>query len=99
MRRLEMAVENGAMHHVPTLRERTWRRLGFRYHLGDEPTGADAMPGWFTTTARFHFSFSDRLRLLLSGRLHVKIVGHADAKVDNVLNRMDWQIIAPGEQP
>jgi hypothetical protein len=90
-------VENGCMAFRPTFAMRVWRRLGFRYHLGEEPEGADDMPGWFVTEVRLHFSFLDRLRLLAGGRLRVRVTGYADAKVDTVKNRIDWKIYAPGE--
>lgn len=92
-----MNVEAGYMEYKPTRVERLWRCLGFRYHLGEEPEGVENMPGWFVTETRFHFTLADRLRLLISGRLRVRLTGHADAKVDTVKNRMDWRIYAPGE--
>lgn len=86
---------NGAMCHVPTLAERFWRWAGFRYHLGDEPPEADKMLGWMVTESGFKFGFADRLRLLLTGRLHLRIVQHTDAQIDSALNRVDWQILSP----
>lgn len=87
-----------AMHHVPTWRERAWRRLGYRYHLGDEPDGIDAMPGWMCTESRIHFGWADRIRLLLSGRLHMRLVQHTTVQVEDTKNRLDWHIVAPGER-
>lgn len=93
-----MTVENGAMHHVPTLRERIWRRLGYRYHLGAEPDGIDALPGWMCTESRMHFSVADRVRLLLTGRLHLRLVQHMTQQVDSTKNRLDFHILAPGDR-
>ena len=93
-----MAVENGAMHHVPTLAERAWRRLGFRYHLGAEPEGIDGMPGWMCTDSWMHFGWADRLRLLASGRLQLRLVQHTTVQVEGTKNRFDWRILAPGER-
>ena len=93
-----MTIENGAMYHVPTWRERAWRALGYRYHLGDEPDGGDNMPGWMCTENRMHFGWADRLRLLISGRLHFKLVQYTSAKVDSAKNRLDWHILAPGDR-
>lgn len=93
-----MSVENGAMYHVPTLRERAWRWLGYRYHLGDEPEGIDAMQGWMCTENRMHFSMSDRIRLLVSGRLHMRLVQHTSVQVEGTKNRLDWHILAPGDR-
>ncbi len=91
-------MSNSAMIHVPTLRERFWRALGFRYHLGDEPDGVDKMTGWMQTRSRIDFSFPDRLRLLLTGRLSIVLTQHTDAEVVTCLNRFDFQIKAPGER-
>lgn len=93
-----MTVKNGATHHVPTLRERAARWLGYRYHLGDEPEGIEALTGWQCTETRLHFGWADRLRLLFSGRLHMKLVQHTSCQVETTKNRFDWQILAPGDR-
>lgn len=93
-----MAVENGAMYHVPTLRERAWRRLGFRYHLGVDPEGIDTLPGWMCTENRLDFSMADRLRILISGRLRISIKHHMPVQPDFSKNRLDWYILQPGER-
>lgn len=93
-----MTAENGAMYNVPTLRERAARRLGYRYHLGQEPDGIDALDWWQCTEARMHFGVADRLRLLFSGRLHIKLVQHMNVQVETTKNRFDWQILAPGDR-
>ena len=87
-----------ALYHVPTWRERAMRRLGFRYHMGETPEGADDMPGWMCTESRMHFSFTDRLRLLVSGRLHIRLVQHMTQQVDSATNRLDFHILAPGDR-
>lgn len=95
-----MTVEGYAAHHVPTLRERFWRALGFRYHLGEEPEGVEALEGWMRTDMRLEFSIADRLRLLLTGRLFVASIVHTDAPSPSVCkSRLDWRIYAPGEWP
>ena len=94
-----MTVENGAMHHIPTFAERAWRRLGFRYHLGDEPEGTERLPGWMCTASGIHFDWADRLRLLISGRLRMRLVQHTSVQVEGTKNRFDWHIVAPGERP
>lgn len=93
-----MTVENVAMYHVPTLRERFLRRIGYRYHLGDEPEGIDAMPGWMVTENRMQFSLADRLRLLVSGRLHFRLTQYTSVQVESAKNRLDWHILAPGDR-
>ena len=88
---------NGYVTYAPTWSERMWRALGFRYHLGEEPTDIDQLPGWMCTETRIRFSFSDRLRLLATGRLHLRLVQHLPVKCDFARNRLDWQIKAPGD--
>jgi len=84
--------------HKPTFRERFWRALGFRYHLGEDPEDTDTLQGWTRTDTRLHFGWSDRLRLLITGRLTVSTTSHYDAPSPNMIkNRTDWQIWAPGD--
>lgn len=83
---------------VPTWCARFWRKLGFRYHLGDEPIGAYAMPGWMDTTTTFSFSLADRLRMVVTGRLRITTISYTDTPSPMVVkNRVDWKICAPGE--
>ncbi len=88
---------NCAMMYVPTRLERIWRQLGFRYHLGTEPEDVDTMTGWMCTDSRLHFGWADRIRLLVSGRLHMRLIQHTTVQVEGTKNRFDWHIPAPGE--
>jgi hypothetical protein len=90
----------GYVQYRPSLRERFWRKLGFRYHLGDErpPDEIAAPAGWMQNKSVFHFDWADRLRLLLTGRLVVTTTYDLDVPSPNkIRTRMDWQIKAPGE--
>jgi hypothetical protein len=60
---------NYAQMYVPTFREKFWRTIGFRYHLGDEPPDAENLEGWSKTVTHFRFGVPDRFRLLLSSHL------------------------------
>ena len=94
-----MPTENYAVLYVPTLRERVWRKLGFRYHLGDEPEGVEALTGWMRTDIRLHFSVADRLRLLVSGRLFVASIVHTDTPVPSICkSRVDYRIEDPARK-
>lgn len=85
-----------ALHHVPTWSERLWRKLGFRYHRNDLPDGIDRThPGWMITTAVFRFSFWDRVRLLMSGTLHVDIRQATSQQVDEAVNAVSHEIKPP----
>jgi len=92
------ALQNTCMIYKPTLMERMWRKLGYRYHLGDEPDdGREALPGWQSVETRFCFSFADRLRLFATGKLHVRHVSHTDTpSPKDMRSRVDWHILAPG---
>ncbi len=88
------------MHHVPKWRERIWRKLGYRYHLGEEPKDIDGLEGWMRTDTRLEFGVLDRLRLLLTGRLLVSSTIHNDVPSASICKtRFDWRIYAPGEKP
>jgi hypothetical protein len=92
------ATEGGCFYYVPTRRERFWRAMGFRYHHNDDPPGADLLPGWMQTNMRLHFGWTDRFRLLLSGRLNIASVVHFDTpSPSNCKSRMDWHILPPGD--
>lgn len=89
---------DGAFYAKPTLGQKAARFFGFRYHLGEDPEGVDAYQGWMVTETRMQFDFLDRLRLLVSGKLHIRLVQHTPEKVDHSRNRLDWQILPPSEK-
>jgi hypothetical protein len=91
--------QNQAFYAAPTLSDRLWRAMGFVYHLGEEPEGADALPGWMKTDMHIHFGWADRLRLLLSGKLFIASIVQTDTPSAMVCkSRMDWRIKTPGER-
>lgn len=90
--------ESQTFYAMPTFAQRFWRRLGFHYHLGDEPEGNEMLPGWMRTDMRIHFGWVDRLRILVSGRLFIASVVSTDTPSPMVCkSRMDWNIIPPGQ--
>lgn len=91
-------MDANAYYHTPTRRQRFWRWAGFCYHLGPDTAGPN-LQGWLQTYSHFKFDFSDRLRLLLTGRLVVKTTIYMDSPTPMATNtRMDWEIKAPGEK-
>lgn len=89
---------DGAMEYRPTRRERFWRALGFRYHLTDLPDGIDKdLPGWMMTKCFIHFSMADRMRLLLTGRLHLDIRQATNVRVDEARSALSFRIASPGD--
>lgn len=88
---------NYAQMYVTTFREKFWRAIGFRFHLGGEPPDAENLEGWSKTVTHFRFGVPDRLRLLLTGRLKVEITQAFDVPSPSTIkNRVDYRIIEPG---
>lgn len=83
----------------PTLKQRIWRKLGFVYHMGAEPPDEilGQAHGWMRTSSFFHFSWGDRLRLLLTGRLRVTTSIHTKTSSEHLAERVDWQILPWGK--
>lgn len=90
--------QNGCQVYRPTLAERFWRKVGYRYHLTDLPEDAGAMPGWAMTNVRLTLSFTDRVRLLLTGRIRLDVRQAMDVSVETVISATSLQILYPGEQ-
>jgi len=85
-----------AMAHKPTRRERFWRFLGYRFHLGDEPVNAP-QGGWISHTTIFHLCWRDRLRLLVTGKFKMGFILYTDTVSPNYIKaRADWHILPPG---
>ncbi len=94
---MTVETEPTAMYHMPSLRERFWRKIGYNYHRGDEPEGADVLAGWMRTDMYLHFGLCDRLRLLLTGKLFIASIVSTDTPSPTICkSRMDWGIVAPG---
>lgn len=90
--------ESQACYAVPTLAQRFWRTVGFRYHLGDEPDGSENLAGWMRTDMHMRFGWLDRLRILVSGKLFIASIVSTDTPSPMVCkSRMDWRILSPGE--
>jgi hypothetical protein len=86
-----------AMHYVPSMRQRFWRKIGYRYHLGEEPEGTDVLAGWMRTDVRLSFNWRDRLLLLLTGKLFIASIVSMDTPSPSICKtRVDWRIVEPG---
>lgn len=89
--------EGFCLEYRPTFRERFWRRLGFRFHLGGLEPNDQPWSGWMQTRSVMHFDWLDRLRILASGRLEFTTTVHMDTpSPDRVHTRLDWEIEPPG---
>jgi hypothetical protein len=85
------------MCHVPTLRERFFRKIGYVYHLGEDPEGVETLCGWMRSDIRLAFSWRDRLLLLFTGKLFIANIIHSDMPDPTICKtRLDWRIVEPG---
>lgn len=87
-----------AMTRTPTLYERFIRWAGFRSTHNDMPQTAELMPGWMMTHLHIDFCLSDRLRLLLTGRLRIRLEQRTSAVVDEAVSVASPRILAPFEK-
>jgi hypothetical protein len=89
-----------AQEYKPTFKERFWKRLGFHYDQTEFPENDEekSYKGWMLTYSYFEFSFRDRLRLLLTGRLKVKLRQLTDVEVIKCKSTVSFKILYPGEK-
>lgn len=67
--------------YVPTRSERFWRALGFRSAYQERPEETAEFPSYMVTDIRINVSLLDRLRILLSGKIHIESVHATDVAV------------------
>lgn len=95
------AAEGQGFFAMPTRRQRFWRWVGFRFHLGSDVAEdkTDAIwQGWMQTRSTMHLDWADRIRILISGRLSLQHTFHTDTpSPDKIHTRFDWHILPPGE--
>ena len=88
--------QNCYMEYKPTLRERFWRKMGFRFHLRELEPNDESWQGWMQSRSGIHFDWRDRLRILVSGHLKLQHTYHMDTPTpDKIHTRFDWHIAAP----
>jgi citrate lyase synthetase len=90
-----MASENGYLVYRPTLAERFWRWVGFRYVHAEMPAEADALPHWLVVETGFHFSFGDRLRLLLGGKLRIRTTTNTQHEAGQAISVSSFTFVPP----
>ncbi len=92
-----MTENSYAMVSRPSLYTRAIRLLGFRFRHFDMSEHGEKMPGWMMTEVRVDFSFGDRVRLLFSGRLLLRIEQRTNIQVDECVSVASPRIFAPWE--
>lgn len=75
------------MNYCAVYKPTIWERLGFRsayLHRPEEEEHEEGYaPSWFITETYAHFDWVDRLRILVSGNVHV----HCAIKTDVIINK------------
>lgn len=85
----------------PTLSERFWRRLGFRYRFDETLCDWRNAPmegfveGAITTTVAVHVGNADRFRLLVSGYCEVAVYTKTSVPVEHAVTRSEFAVLPP----
>jgi hypothetical protein len=90
-------------YHRPTFAERFWPRLGFRHarapdHAEDE-TGGHWVAGVFIIESYVSLDWFDRIRVLISGKLHVEQAIQTDVVVGSARATSAFGVLPPGTRP
>lgn len=75
-----------------------WQRLGFGYAHAPRPELADGWaPSWFVVGSVCHLDWRDRLRVLISGNLHVEAAVKTDVIISRSRATSAVSVLPPGE--
>lgn len=88
--------QGGYSTYMPTLAERFWRFAGWHSHYPELPEEVRDWPGWAATDVNIYLGFTDRLRLLLNGRLLLKLRHAADKPFDEMVTASSVELVRPG---
>lgn len=76
--------------------DRMWSRLGFGTAFADRADDDLAYaPGYISTGVKVHFDWRDRLRILISGRVHVDCVTKTDVPVKHAYTNSCTSVLPP----
>jgi len=92
-------VNNGCMIYTPTLAERFWRALGYRCRgVPEETPEMEGLRGWMMQTVVWRVSLLDRLRLLIGGRVRVRVLTKTDVEIGEALSVSTFELVSPVER-
>jgi hypothetical protein len=99
---MEDTSSHGAFYHRPTFAERFWPSLGFRHahapsHDEDE-LGAGWVAGVFIVETYVSLDWFDRIRVLISGKLHIEQAVLADVVIGESRATSAFGILPPNTQ-
>lgn len=93
----DTATEGDAFYAKPSLRQRALWRLGYRWH---HEFFEEELPGclyWARTNVRIRIGFLDRLRVLVGGRIDLRLEHRSDVQIGKMVTKTSVYFPAPGE--
>lgn len=88
-----------AFYKLPTFQERWWPRLGFRCGHAPRPDEDELKegwaPSWFVVETYVRLGWLDRLRVLISGKLHLDHAIKTDVEIGKSFSTSDVGILPP----
>ena len=99
-----MDESHGAYYKPPTFWEKFWPRLGFHHAHAPRPDEDELKdngwaPSWFMVETYVHLDWVDRLRLLISGKLHVEQSVKTDVVISKSSATSGFGILPPNTKP
>lgn len=94
-----MTIQNGYKIYRPGRRERIFKWLGWDWFIPPQLPPEHATEHVVRVITNLRFSWPDRLRFLLTGRLQTLSWVHCDVEVKDAHTRTLFRIMPPGEQP
>jgi hypothetical protein len=89
----------GSFYAPQPLRKRVWRWLGFKHACADRPEEDEEAegwaPSWFIVETWVHLDWKDRIRILLSGKLHVEQAVKTDVPISRSRSTSAVGVLSP----
>ena len=88
-----------AFYKLPTFWERFWPRLGFHHARAERPDEDELRegwaPSWFVVETYVRLSWADRLRVMISGKMHVDHAIKTDVPIGRSTSTSSVAILPP----
>ena len=84
-----------AFYALPTFIQKLRWKLGYRWHRMYFDEEVPGCPYWAKTTVCVQFSFMDRLRLLLTGRVELDVEQRTDVQIGQAVSKTSVRVLAP----
>lgn len=92
----------GGAFYAPPRRRTIWQRLGFGRARAPRPEADEYLegfaPSWFVVGTYCHLDWRDRLRVLISGNLHVEQAVKTDVLIGRSRAHSAVSVLPPGKR-